>query len=534
MVNKAEDDEPARSSAALRFDRDRFRRSLTRHLEMTEDEAFLNLIWNVRALQSGRANHVQRHLSFPDEAYTAELGKGNYLPPWDLELVANERLVARPFPMFASGPRKIVRCETFHAVAYAVHLARRVADCQIGLKLKQMDVFREMARIGHRQFEWQRGFSNGPQVYRWHFLFGGPKARALFEERHGLTIPDFTKLAFGLYALFGKHASGPAHVLPGQVELAEPIVKAGLAMLSAPIAEARANARAIRKSTLDINYQASQLRKTPVIIFAGGESLRAPLPELLLVRATEGLYYDLVGAHGDVRNEVADRFEDYTRDLLNAALPDRQAMPAPKYRWKGQPAAGPDVLLYDGPRLAVVIECKARKMNLNARFGEHYPGAEDGLAELAGGVFQLWKYVSHVRRGLIAESGLQPDTPLVVLTLDNWMTLSPKLQEDVLAQARSLAGAKDAEVTESDQRAVVFASIEDVELTLQNADGALFELLLERATQAERFTGTTLRGLLDENERLPHKPYPLGGRIGEVIPWLPIGGAETGSKTATR
>ncbi|HET6970475.1 MAG TPA: hypothetical protein VFH92_05065, partial [Phenylobacterium sp.] len=269
-----------------------------------------------------------------------------------------------------------------------------MADFEVGLTLKHMDVFREMTRIGHRQFEWQRGFLNGPQVYRWHFLYGGPEARALFEARHGLSIPDFAKFAFVLHALFLKHAAGPPGDLPQLAELPEATVRAALAMVCAPIERARADARDLRKSRTDINYQPSQLRKTPVISFGAGARIRAPLPDLLIVRATEGVYYDLVGASGEVRNEIADRFEDYTRDFLNAALPDRRAVACPKYRWKGQPVAGPDVLLYDGARLAAVIECKARKMSLRGRYAESSPTAEDGVEELAKGVFQLWKYVS--------------------------------------------------------------------------------------------------------------------------------------------
>jgi hypothetical protein len=345
-----------KSSDQLRFDRDRHRKALTERLELTEDEAFIHLVWNVEAVQSGRGAFVDESLSFPDEARTTELGAGHYIPAWDLELVVNERLVARPFPLFRGGRFQIDPCTNFHTVGRTVHYSRQVADQQIGLMLKEMDVFREMARIGHRQFEWQRGFNNGPQIYRWHYLFGGPKARAEFEARHGLTIPDFAQFAFVLHNLFERYAAGPASALPGLSHLPEVTVKAALAMMSAPIEAARTGARSIRKSRFDINYQASQLRTAPVISFRHVETLRAPIPDLIVVRATEGLYYDLVGARGDVRNEVSDRFETYTRDFLTAAMPDRQAEPATPYRWRGQPVAGPDVLLRDGARLIAAIE----------------------------------------------------------------------------------------------------------------------------------------------------------------------------------
>lgn len=414
MQRRHRDLEGERTSEELRFERDRYRRALTKHLELTPDEAFLHLVWNVDALQSGREAYIDGNLTFPEEARTTEIGAGNYLPPWDLELVVNERLVARPPPLYASGPFRFDPCQRFHAVAYAVHLARQVADCQIGLMLKRMDVFREMSRIGHRQFEWQRGFNNGPQIYRWHFLYGGPQARATFEARSGLSIPDFAKFVLVLYHLFRRYAAGSASALPKFAELPERVVDAALALVATPLKTARSSAQNLRTSRLDINYQASQLRKTPVISFRNNETLRAPLPELLLVRATEGLYYDLAGAHGDVRNEVAKRFEVYTRDFLNAAMPERQAREGPAYRWRGKPVEGPDVLLYEGDRLTCAFECKARKLSLAARYGEAYPDAKDGIEELAKGVFQLWKYVSHTRRGLIAEKGYVAGASLVL------------------------------------------------------------------------------------------------------------------------
>lgn len=78
----------------------------------------------------------------------------------------------------------------------------------------------------------------------------------------------------------------------------------------------------------------------------------------------------------------------------------------------------------------------------------------------------------------------------------------------------------DPEISEDDQRRVVFASIEDIELTVQNADGPLLEALLQRAATADRFLGSTLRGMLEQGEMLPARPYALGGRIAEVLPWF--------------
>ena len=65
---------------------------------------------------------------------------------------------------------------------------------------------------------------------------------------------------------------------------------------------------------------------------------------------------------------------------------------------------------------------------------------------------------------------------------------------------------------------VVFASIEDVELTLLQADEALFVKNLLTATE-ERFLGWTLSYIHKDVDTGVGNPSPLAGRLGEVLPW---------------
>jgi hypothetical protein len=47
--------------------------------------------------------------------------------------------------------------------------------------------------------------------------------------------------------------------------------------------------------------------------------------------------------------------------------------------------------------------------------------------QIANGVFQLWPFFSHVRRGLVKEP-VGADTSAMVLTLDSFLTLSSELR----------------------------------------------------------------------------------------------------------
>jgi hypothetical protein len=48
----------------------------------------------------------------------------------------------------------------------------------------------------------------------------------------------------------------------------------------------------------------------------------------------------------------------------------------------------------------------------------------------------------------------------------------------------------------------------------------LLDTLLRRATDDDCYPGHTLNRLLSDDEKQPDKPYPLGGRIEEVLPWF--------------
>lgn len=245
----------------------------------------------------------------------------------------------------------------------------------------------------------------------------------------------------------------------------------------------------------------------------------APLPDLVLQRVTFGLYYDLFQPGGAFRNEVAERFERYCADLLSAQMPafgvDRE------YVYRVSKRAGdqksPDVLVRHEDALALVIECKATKLTLAAQYSEDPAvDAKARYAEIGKGVFQIWRFFSHCRRGLIRHA-IAPSTRGMVLTLDTWMVLSRPLQEHVRAEAARLADA-DPDILPEDRRAVVFAAIQDFERVIARTDEKTFLTTLDGATE-ERFLGWLLPDVRRDLEGAATsvKPYPFDP--GQILPW---------------
>jgi hypothetical protein len=504
-----------------RFNRGRFRRKLNAILEQAEDEAFQILIWAVHRLQAGDVALARRFLDFPPQVVEGRLGDPQFIPPWELETLLNERLALPPLQLRPDARNRVMNCRTFSAVATTVNLLRRLENSEIGVVLRRMNVMREMPRLGHRQFEWQRGFWNTELLYRWSFLFGGPLCRSYFEQKTGVCISDFILYGACIHSLFEREPGWMERQLLELPLFGGRIAEPALRLLSAPIEVARQNARRLRRGGWTTSYQPSQYRQTPLILIGDPPRLRAPLPDLIQIRITSGLFYDVADAPQRVHNEVSDRFEDYTRDLLAGALPSLQASRSVPYRFNGNPMNSPDVLLQDRGRLAVVFECKARKMSFAARYAED-PVADGGggFDELIKGICQIWRFFAHIRLECVADIVVDQATGGVLLTLDNWSTMSAELQRELIDLARERVVKRYPEVTPADQRPLVFCSIEELEQTLAGADEAQFLTDLKLAVE-DRYAGWILPNVHRDatGEKQLSRPYPFAGRLGEVLPW---------------
>lgn len=504
-----------------RFNRDRFRRKLNDALGHAEDEAFQVLIWAADRLQSGDVTKARRFLSFPRQMVGGRLGDRSFIPSWEMETLLNERLTLPPLQLRPNTLNRFINCREVNALVTIVNLLKRLENAEAGMYLRRMNVMREMPRLGHRQFEWQRGFWNTESGYRWYFLFGGPLCRSYFKQKTGVCIPDF--------ALYGLCVHGLFEEQPGWMELQlldlplfdRGITEPALRLLSAPIALARKSVRQLRKDAWTTSYQPSQYRQTPLISFGDQPRHYAPLRDLIYVRITSGLFYDVADGPQLVRNEISDRFEHYSRELLAGALPKLQASRSVTYRFNGSPMSSPDVLLRDRDRVVTVFECKARRMSFAARYAEdQVADGGGGFDELIKGISQIWRFFAHVRLGLVSDVVIDDATSGVLLTLDNWLTMSGELQRELLGIARDRAATRHPEITLGDQRPIVFCSIEELEQTLAGADEAQFITDLKLATE-DRYFGWILPNVHRDvaGEGTAARPYPFAGRLGEVLPW---------------
>jgi hypothetical protein len=499
-----------------------FKGKLTDLLARADDEAFFVMVWATFAIQSGRPESARPLLVFPPEAATRDLASKFAVHPWKLETMLNEVLTTPKLKLLPNHPNRRLDCRKFEAIARVTNALASLENAEDGLTLERINVLREIPRIGQRQFEWQRGFFSYPQFYRAGFVYGGDLTRAFFAEANGFTMHDFALACFALRALFLDKPIVSRGGGRDEIGISENKLDAIFDLVSIPHPRARRRASELRSGPGHTAYKRSLFREYPCVAFGdAGERVHAPLPDLLTLRGTSGLFYDVIKGGDNVRNEISGRFETYCLEFLRSMLPSHVVAGSYKYPFRKNQIDTPDVLVYDQGAISLILECKATRMSYEARFSED-PMAEArrGYAEMAKGVFQIWRFASHHRRGLLRQERLRSDVKGIILTLDTWLSMADVTRSDVLELARTMAATGDSDIIEADQIPLIFCPIEDLEATLSTATDASFFRAVSAATE-ERFQGWQLWGVHSEiaPDVKENNGYPFEGLMAEVMPW---------------
>lgn len=490
-----------------------YRGKLARRLSKTTLYDVVGMSWSAWAIQNGQEDIARRYMEFSPEATDGAAGAPYVLYPWQLETLVNYAMVApwRPDPR-----RRELITQQFSTIFQLVKLVQRIEEADDKAFLQSRDVMYELHRLTQRQFEWQRGFSNMPRSYRALQMFGEGLAGAHFKTQVGCTVPEFIEAGF--YLFVGATSSATRiwrnHELPEGVtaDVREKV----LARISCTPDEAVLEAKRLRSGSGHIGYEPSVLRRKPILLFgANGEDAMAPLPPLIMQRITSGLYFDIVDGGGTIWGEVGHRFEGYCLRYLKAMLPDQHVDPEYRYGPKGHGFDSTDILVSEEGSVRLVVECKAKRMPVGARFsGDPVSEAAMAYTEIAKGVFQVWRFLSHARRGLLDRT-VAHDCLGMVVTADPWLVMGQKLYPEVMAIANAIADEKDPQISAEDRRRVPIVLIDDLEYTLQHADPAIFFERLRALSEDQTGWDWSLTPGQSDG---PVRPYPFANELCATLP----------------
>lgn len=503
--------------------RDYYRNKLNKLLSCAGDEEFIQLLWATHILQTENPDPARKFLrpeTVPEGAISAKMPSAYSIQKWEIETLANELMTVPKARRKGSGPTRTLRWDHFGASMDCVNWLRKLENVEYRTQKKRQDIFVEMGRIAARQFDWQRGFVNIPQFYRNAFVYGQGPCAAQFEEVHGISLNRFSQVGFMLFVSltnFPIVRNDKSWVALG-VDWEE--VEKVLALVAMPFSKAAALAKDRRRRIIHTADKPSILRQSPCLRFGKeGERIRAPLPELILERVTSGVFYDVVGGGGPIRDDYGRRFEDYSARYLAETLPSFDWEREFSYRKKPNRFDTPDILCGKNSRISVAFECKATRMSQQAMFGMN-PIEARGYQDIAKAVFQLWRFFSHCRRGHAGRT-VDSDTVGVVLTLDNWLVLADTLRKQVLEEAEKMVFEKDPDISEEDKKPIVFVAVPELERTLSTSTETTFIQAL-KSSNTEKYWGWRLDGVHNDlvaGTAHPSRDYPFVNELGKLLPW---------------
>ncbi len=491
------------------------------------DPQFFELMWAIDALRTGNPELAAKYLSFPPGAADQSRTSGFLIHEWETETLLIQLMLTTPEQLKEDRPG--FDCKSFGDVAKLVNRLRKLEDVESAVYLRSEDltVFDEMHRIGQRQFHWQRGYLNAPQFYRYSYLYAQGKCGEYFQQKYGFPITEFNFMAFALFSQFKGTAWVRRAIALPEIGLTQELVQHALPLMLISVDEARKETLSLVEqmnekhgSPIPTAYLPSIMRRFPLVSLKNdSDTFIAPIPELLLMRVTSGLYYDVASGGQALLNEANDRFEQYVADYIEALMArfkTRRAYPyEPK---KGSGYETPDVLVQDGERIALLIECKATKLNYLAQFADDPFEAETKqYLQIANGVFQLWRFCSHARLGLLKEP-VDGETAIMVVTLDSFLVMNEKLRARILKEAHELAN-KDEGIAAEDRRPVIFCPITGLEEVVSRTDEDRFLHSLNAARAEKYFAWEFANVTRQEFEGKPaiEKKFPF--KLDELLPW---------------
>lgn len=508
------------------------RKALLDVLAHTSDVQILQLFWAVNMLQSDEPPDLRRYLKFPTAASKAEIGNDWFVLKWEIEnllllLLSTDKEEHRVIPG---------RYFQFNTACILVNLYKEAEQAESRVLLDGKSIVGEIQRIAHKQFLWQRGFFHAERVYRYVYVYGQGACADYFKAKYGLSIDEFFLGCIGLY-FHTQHAAWEKvptldpnmGVRPEILELTLKIISTDLMDFRAETAKRISDVASVSASKL--SYLPSTFRHTPIITSSeNGDRIIAPLPQLIMLRATTGLYYDLADGPQKLFEEANDRFEQYGKKLIEARYPRFKVSREQEFGSKKGRLKTPDLLLRDGDEIKVVFECKATKLTFIAQYADdQYAEAPKAFDQIAKGMSQLWKFFSRARRGVYDNEKVSPDAYGVILTMDSWFHLEGT-QLPLLRQKAEALVADEPDMKPEDMREVLFCSVEDFDDLLAVSNEDEFLDTLKRSREPE-FLGWQLPPIRNPGweKQLERKPYPFD--VAEVLPlWNEIGAANSMAK----
>ena len=437
-----------------------------------------------------------------------------HLYPWDLEILVRETLLhAQP----AAGELDL---RHWIVLAKAINHIRRLDGC-LSAHTDGPALLLELNRMAHRQFRWQER-QDLSWISRILKIYGSESIDRLVLGELGMTTRQFVQLgahiAGNFISRWGLSIPNDYTVLGISREASGQIYE----RLTCDLSGLRAELREQQSYDPAWLYTWNPLEQRPLIKVdpARPNLVICPIPKYALRRATTGIFYDVINSKG-FDHQYGAAFQRYIGEVCSVCCPAPRfsLREEQSYRLKkGERHDGIDWVLSDaGGHL--LIECKTKRMSLGAKMLTDTGQLEKDLLALARAVVQTYKNTRDIVDGRAGWStGGLPIYPLIV-TLDEWYLLGPRVREKLQEKIQDLLEEADLSSMLLTEMPLTIASVREFEFAVQVIEQVGVSGLMKEKTAPQHRSANLLPFLQTEFQtKLQHTKSTLFAE--EAAAWL--------------
>ncbi|WP_321916979.1 MULTISPECIES: hypothetical protein [unclassified Paraburkholderia] len=303
------------------------------------------------------------------------------------------------------------------------------------------DALNALHALAHQQARWQYSRDEA-RLFRAYHIYSDHELAPVFRQATGISVRDMFLLAIAMTEAGARRAGTNASQDYTAFGVSNEARDRFFRMTGTTLTTIRHRLENLQRDDEGWEFTWNALEATPFINLDDNRSpgFWCPLPQLLLRRVTEGLFYDL--AHGATThrikygNEYGRAFERYVGRVIAEVFDVAVFSISGEQPYKGKHGEkhGVDWIVSDSTG-NLFLECKTRRMKQDAKETPAGESLDKSLDELAEAVVQLYANIDDAVKGLSkwTPNGLAV-YPMVV-TYEDWYLLTPqvvdKLNENV-------------------------------------------------------------------------------------------------------
>ena len=295
------------------------------------------------------------------------------------------------------------------------------------------DAMQALHTLIHQQARWQYSRDEA-RMFRAFHIYNDYQLRPVFEQATGLPVSTMFLLALAIGGAAKKRAGTNASQDYSAFGVTHEARDTFFKMTGTTLAEIRQDLEMLRRDDEGWEFTWNPMEATPLINLDDYKTplFWCPLPDFLLRRITEGLFYDLGKGKSqfgiEYGNEYGRAFERYVGRVLNEVfdLNRFDITGEQPYEVNGKIKHGVDGIVSDATG-NIFIECKTRRMKQGAKETAEGETLEKSLDELAEAIVQLYQNIDDAIKGL--SKWIPNERPIrpFVITYEDWYLLTPQV-----------------------------------------------------------------------------------------------------------